>query len=416
VGWVASGELGGALAGFVASIFSAKLLGVREFGMFGIAAALAATGGAFLAVPLEDVAARRYQQLVKHSHDAKRTWSVYYWTNWVFGLLRFAILLAAIPAFAVLYPSLISATAAILVAAITISTNDSTIISLLNVRQRGRPIGIARLTAPTLRLGLLALLQPHSASELALIQLAGSVASSAYLIWLARSYVTRHGCRLLWISELRASRRVLGHLFVASSLRGLTGNVDQLLVGRWLGFRAAGIYRLAASIANAPTIIASVLRFVKAPDIRDAAIAENLYSLRRTLFRLSGAYALLGIGTLTGWLIVGRPLVDNVLGVAFAQVYSIAFLLMVARALDYVTAWSKVLPVALNRGNLALMDATWYAASPIPFLAAGIHLLGLAGAGYAMVLVSGLASVAWFSYVCWGLPKAIRSRAGHDQQ
>lgn len=407
-GWVASGELGAALAGFVAGILSAKLLGSREFGLYGIAAALVATGGAFLSVPLDDMASRRYQEVKAKGGDAEQMWSLYYWVNLVFGLLRFLLLLCAIPVFALLYSSRISATAAILVLTVTVSTADWMIVGLLNVREKGLPIGIARAIGPVLRLGLVAVILPHSALELALVQLAGSVASSAYLLYEARRDIRRPSPRSQWIPELRARRSILGHLFAASSLRGFAGNVDQLVVGRWLGFEAAGIYRLARSIASAPTILASVLRFVKSPDIRDAAIAEEFHRLRRILYRLSSVNVLLGIGALAGWLLLGRPLINVVLGEEFAPLYLIASLLIVASALEYVTAWSKVLPVALNRGRLALVDATWYAASPIPFLAAGIGFFGLPGAAYAMMVVSTVASIAWWSFVRWALPGADR--------
>lgn len=404
-GWVASGELAAALAGFVAGILSAGLLGVREFGLFGVAAALVASGGAFLGVPLEDVAARRYQEVTRSGGDGERTWSIYYWANSAFGLLRCVLLLAAIPLFELLYSPQISKTTAILAVAITVGTGDTTIVGLMNVHKKGRTIGVARAIGPVTRLGLVASFLPRSAPELALIQLAGSVASSVYLLLEARRHLRRPGPRSGWIAELRSSRKLLAHIFAASSLRGFAGNVDQLLVGRWLGFDAAGIYRLARSIASTPTLVASVLRFVKGPDIRDAAIAEDFHRVRRILLSLSSVSVLLGIGALTGWLILGQPLIHLVLGDEFAQVFWIGALLIIASAFEYVTAWSKLLPVALGRGHLALIDATWYAASPIPLLVVGIHLFGLPGAAYAMMVVSGLASAAWLSFALWALPK-----------
>ena len=394
--WIAAGEFTAAAVGFATSILSAAFLGLEEFGVFGVSMALVATFGALLALPVDDVAARRFQQARREDEDAYPIWSLYYWAVLAFGLARLGILLAALPLFGLLYSSRISAPTALLIVGVTFSAGDSVIVGLFNVQGRAPVIGASRAIGPLLRLGLVALLRPESSVALALIHLTGSAVGSGFVLTAGLAALRRPPTFQLLVVEFRRSRAIVSSLFLASSLRGLANNIDQLLVGRLLGFDATGVYRLGRSIAAAPTVLISVLRFVNGPQIREDAIAGNLSSLRRTLWTLSSWSLISSVAALVGWVLLGRVFVSAVFGEGSADVYLMGGLLILATALENVTTWSKILPAALNNGRLALLDATWYAVAPIPFIIVGIKLLDLPGVAYAMMFVSGFASAAWF--------------------
>jgi O-antigen/teichoic acid export membrane protein len=394
---VLSGELLAAVLGFVATVWSARLLGVAEFGRFGIAAATVALLGVLLDVRIEDVAARRYQEVsgAGQVEEAARTWSAYFWSDLAFGAARAVIIAASLPIVAAIYSGRIAATAAILTGALAVSTADSTMTGVLNVLGRQTAIGAARGLAPAVRLVLVVAVQPTSAVSLAVLILTANSAATVALLMASRDLL--RGPRVIrqFRAEWPSARATIVALSASTSFRGMTGTVDQLIVGGVGGEAAVGTYRLAKSVSTLPVVVSNVMRFVYVPEIVQRGIDRDVRALLTRLRKVSLVSVAIGVLALAGWAAVGRAAVSTILGSRFPGLFGVTAVLLLATLLEIATSWSKILPVALDRPRLALVEAAWYGVGPVVVTAAMASAFGVIGAAWSMVVISGSGTIGW---------------------
>lgn len=413
---VFAGEVAAAGFGFLLTLLAAARLGAENFGVFAIALAAATTATVLLDIRLEDVAARRFQALAGSPVQAADVWSSYFWADVAYAAVRLALISPAVPVVVWVYGDDVLVPVVLLAITLAISNADQAVIALLNVRLKRRAIALARAGLPLLRLLMFVVILPADADRLAIIYAISALIYSTALALAARPILQRPSSLTRLRAERRESGRLVAHLSVASSIRGLGNNLPQLLVGALLGNAAAGVFRLATSIATIPVLLASTVRFLAFPTIVAQTLHAATRELRHSLRILSFTSVGICLVALAAWAAAGQTVVGASLGRGYDAVFATALILLIAAACEYATPWSKILPVAFNQGRPATVEAIWYGFAPLIFAWPLIHQFGLEGAAWSVVLTSGIASVVWWRYLDRLLAGAVGHRASSEQR
>ena len=136
---------------------------------------------------------------------------------------------------------------------------------------------------------------------------------------------------------------------LTGTVRLVSRELDVFILGGISGPAAAGVYKLAKQVASVPLLVTDALYQSIYPHLAAAVAAGKRGSFRRAV-RLGilvagiGAVALLG-----GFLLVGRPVLDLVLGPRYSAVYWIAVIYMCSVALA--AAFFPLQPAMLASGQ-----------------------------------------------------------------
>ena len=179
----------------------------------------------------------------------------------------------------------------------------------------------------------------------------------------------------------------------ASSTLGLSSKqVPLLLVGAVVGPAAAGVYRLAAQLAQALAKLSQLLARAAFPEVVRAVRDAPPHALARILSRLflaSGAAAVVILAIVA---LLGRPVLGLVGGRDFSHAWPILLWLAAAGCLDLATVGVDTVLTALQRAGRVFAVR---AAGAAVLAAAAAALLPLYGAtGVAMAVTVGSAAVA----------------------
>jgi O-antigen/teichoic acid export membrane protein len=164
-------------------------------------------------------------------------------------------------------------------------------------------------------------------------------------------------------ASLRSFANFTGNVFGQNLLYYAGRNVDRLLIGRYLGAGALGIYALAYNVMLAPfTQIAGPLQQVLFPAfsrMRDDRRRMAAVWIRTT--RLVGA---ISIPALTGLIIVAPDFVSTVLGERWAEATPIIRILAWVGLMQSLQTLNGEILLALGRaGTLLNFTVLWFAAS-----------------------------------------------------
>lgn len=179
----------------------------------------------------------------------------------------------------------------------------------------------------------------------------------------------------------------------ASSTLGLSSKqVPLLLVGAVVGPAAAGVYRLAAQLAQALAKLSQLLARAAFPEVVRAvkdAPAQEIARMLSRLFLASGAAAAVILAAVA---LLGKPVLNLVGGQDFRHAWPILLWLAAAGCLDLATVGVDTVLTALQRAGRVFAVR---AAGATVLLAAAIALMPLYGAtGVAMAVTVGSAAVA----------------------
>lgn len=171
---------------------------------------------------------------------------------------------------------------------------------------------------------------------------------------------------------------------LTTSMNATAGPVANLLVGGILGPAAAGMYRIARSLAQSIGSPADLLEKAFYPEI----MRQDFSTRKPWKLMLRSAALAAGIGgVITAVILIGgEPLIRLVFGAEYRGAYPVVAIMTVATLLSAIAF--PVIPAlyALNRTNIPVAGKFW---STAVFLAALYPLCrwaGIAGAGWAYVI------------------------------
>ena len=135
--------------------------------------------------------------------------------------------------------------------------------------------------------------------------------------------------------ELRGAWRFAIHVNLTASLIAAWGPVARLIVGGLVGPAAAGLYRVAASLADSAQKPADLLGKAYYPEVVRMDLATKKpwkLMLRGTVLATS-----VGMVTVLALLLVGQPVIDALFGSDFLPAYPVLLVLVVAPLLGMIS-------------------------------------------------------------------------------
>lgn len=320
--WVSLGQFIGTVSGLASSIVAARLLEPDAFGLMGIALLAIAT--------LHALSQTGFDQALIQRKDIDGYINVAFSVQILRGLVLSTILLIGARPLAsfyeepVLFPILLVMSASVLISSFR---NIATVFyhRTLNFRQLvllGSAKALAKLG---IVLGLLFLLR--NVWALVLGHLASTLidVGLSYAIQRRRAWPTwdrRKARELLQFGKWVSAMGVLG-LFV---LRG-----DDMVIGKYLGVSALGLYALAYELANVPaTHVTHVVGKVSFPAYSRLHNAGDRSEMRRTFFRVAKS-TLLITGPLSALIFLGvSSIVEHILGPTWRPIVPLVKILVIA--------------------------------------------------------------------------------------
>lgn len=178
----------------------------------------------------------------------------------------------------------------------------------------------------------------------------------------------------------------------SSTLNLSSKQVPLLLVGAVVGPAAAGVYRLAAQLAQALAKLSQLLARAAFPEVVRAVRDAPRHAIARMLSRLFLASGVAAAVILLLVALLGRPILNLVGGRDFSHAWPILLWLAAAGCLDLATVGVDTVLTALQRtGRIFAVRATGAAV----LVAAAIALMPIYGAtGVAMAVTVGSGAVA----------------------
>lgn len=203
----------------------------------------------------------------------------------------------------------------------------------------------------------------------------------------AMSYVL-HPHRPRWcVAEVRALVRFSRWLLLNNFVGFLRTRSADLIIGRWLGSAALGIYAVAYEVANLPSteMVAPINRVLFPSYVHVAGNTERL----RAWFRGSlGAINLVILPVCAGMAALAEPLVHLMLGVKWVEAVPLVRLLAIAGAGVVLQATTGSVYNALGLPRQIALTGAIHAATLVPLLWYFTPTGGLHGAAWATLIHS----------------------------
>ncbi len=176
-------------------------------------------------------------------------------------------------------------------------------------------------------------------------------------------------------------------------LVSLNANIPRYFIERYLGERELGIFSALAYLMTAGLMVVSPLAQSANPRLAKYYAAGNRSAFRSLLLKLVGIGALLGIAGLLISLVAGRELLTLLYGIEYAQHQDLFVYLMVAAAVNYMSAF---LGYGMTATRYFLVQLPLYASVATTVAIACLWLVpsrGLQGAAIALIISA-------FVYTC----------------
>lgn len=220
------------------------------------------------------------------------------------------------------------------------------------------------------------------------------------------------GARPLEPALRRSFRSFAATTHLHSSVRTVTKAGDVLLVGAVGGASVAGVYRLAKQLASVPAHLTDPVYHAVYPALSRLWARRDRPAFRRMIGRVAAGGAAVGAAFVVGFAVVGRWVLDRLLGEEFGAVYATAALLLVGVAIAL--AGLALHPAMLAMGRAQESFAV-LAGATVLHVAALVGLtatFGAVGAGAAYVVFYGIWIVAQACMVASGSQRLGRTGAG----
>ncbi len=319
----------------------ARLLGQRDFGLASMVGVVLGYAQAYVDLGLSSALIQKQEQ------DPERL-STIFWLNLLAGVLSGGLLFALQTPVALLFkePALVDliAVSALQLPLVALGQQFE---ALFQRDLRFKLIAVVQIGADAVNtaLAFVLALRGHGAWALVLGTLAGAALNSLGLFALGvRHWPVRFAFRP---SQIKPHLRFGAYQLANVNVGYLTSNLDTIIIGRYLGTEAVGVYSLAQRVTQLPRryinpVIAKVAFPVFARQNRDKArIAESLLSLQRSLSHLNAPL-------IVGLCVVAPLLVPFVYGEKWRDAVPLVQLLCAVALLGGVAGPTQIVRTALG--------------------------------------------------------------------
>lgn len=361
--WSVAGQIALQVLRFGMGIVIARLLTPRDFGLMGMITVV--TGFAALFAELGFGAA-----LIQKPNVTEKHLSTVFWVNLAGGATLGLLVFLSAPALARFYsePMLEPLTA---VVSLTFFIRSLNIVqqTLLTKRLAFRSRAIID-TAAALVGGGIAIGMAFGGFGVYCLAAEALVTASvtALALWFSSAWRPR------WILDTRALRDLSGfslHLLGTNSLNYWARNVDNLLIGKFLGSEPLGIYARAYSVMMFPLQnVSSVLARVMFPALsiiqKDGARVANAY------LRMSRAVALVTFPLCAGVSLTAEPFVFTLFGARWVEVIPVLRVLSLVGMIQSIGTLNGSLYLSQGRADLQFRVSIFAKLVTIAALVAGL--------------------------------------------
>lgn len=364
IAWSLVSQVGRQVLAFVIGITLARLLSPREFGL--VAMVLVFTGFANIFTEMGFSAALIQKQDVRQEHL-----SSVFWLNLMSGFLLMAIFMVGSPLVATFYrePLLIPLT--MLVSANFFIGSFNIVQSTLMTKSLNfRTLSVVEIAAVVIS-GTVAIVMAYSGFgvwSLAVQTVVFSIVT-AMLLWKLSPW--RPNFKFNW----RAVRELLGFstsLLGTQMLNYWVRNIDNLLIGRFLGSDPLGAYSRAYSVMLLPlTNISRVLSRVMFPAF--SIIQEDKRRVRNMYLRMTRTIALFTFPLMLGLFVTVDPFVITVFGQQWAEMIPILQVLCLLGVTQSIGTLNGNLYLSQGRADLQFKVGLFLKANAILGIVIGLH-------------------------------------------
>ncbi len=382
--WVGGGQVFRQVLGVLTSIILARLLGPGEFGLIAMA---------YIFIELAQLFADfGIGAAVIQTKDIRPTvLSSAFWANTAVGLGLMALMLMAAP-FAGLFFENESVGPVLAVLSFTLLLSGMNVVPRATLHKAMRfDLSIKAQMAGSATGTAVAILMAYSGAgvwSLVAQPLCGSTVTLVLTIFYAR-------WKPLWIfswASIRELARFSADVLGSSLANYAATNGDKLLVGKFIGSSALGLYSLAYQLMLYPmTHVASVIVKVLFPTL--SAMQEDLPRFRKAFLKSTAAVAVFTFPVMTGLLIVSEDFVNVVFGEKWLEMVPVLQILCLVGMVKSVatTAGTIYLSMARTRAllNFSLVMMVLSLAAYVIGLPWGIIgvALGFAAVSFLMLYV-----------------------------
>jgi O-antigen/teichoic acid export membrane protein len=343
--WSMVAQIGRQTIIFIVGIVLARLLSPREFGLIAMITVITGFATQFSELGLGAA-------IIQKERIQQEQLSTIFWLNVTCGVLLMALFAAASPLIAAFYgePSLVPLTVFIsttfLISAFRTVPN-----ALLMKSLDFRTLAIVEIPSTALA-GAVAIAM--AVSGLDTWSLATQAVLASLLGFLFTWQFTQWRPRLVfrW-SAISGLVGFGGSLLSAQTLSYLARNLDQLLIGKYLGDAALGLYHRAYSLLLFPaTNISHVLSRVMFPTL--SVMQSDKPRVKRTYMRMTRMIALATFPLMAGLLVVAESFVVALLGPHWIQMVPILQILCLVGAIQSIGTLNGNLYLSQGRADLQL--------------------------------------------------------------
>ncbi len=389
IGWSAISQWLNQGFTFAISVVLARILGPKAYGLIGMITIFTGFAGVFGDLGLGAAIIQRKELEARHLNAA-------FWSNITMGATLSLAMVALVPAVAWFYkePALVPLTAVIALKYI-VDSLCVVQIAILNREMRFRTLAGIQIGSNIIS-GLVGLgMALHEMGPWSLVAqgLGASVVSSA-LCWHLGHW------RPSFSFELKACRELFGfsaYYLGSIAVNYWARNMDQLVIGRFLGAAALGIYSRAYSLMLMPLQqVSRVLGRVMFPSL--SAIQDDKPRVKRIYLKSISVIGLITFPMMVGSFVISDHLILGLLGDKWAAVIPLFKIFCCVGLLQSITTTTGLINISQGRTDTELaLTAIFTAFYALAFLV-GIHW-GLAGVAWSYLIVN---LIVW--YPAWAIP------------
>lgn len=376
LGWNGATQLLGQLLQFAAAVVLARILSPRDYGLLGMV--LVFTGFARSLASMGMGAS-----IIQKSDLSDRHLNSVFWLNVVTGILLTAIFALAAPLIARFYeePRLKLLTAAV---AINFSLESLNVVQnallekSLNFRKK-----FWVESASILAGGIVALVLAFTGGGVwSLVgQLLTGTAVRAAMMWRLPPWRPAINFDSSALKELM---HFGGHLMGFEIVIYWAGNIDKLVIGRWIGSAALGFYSLADRLMRLPlTNITNVTSAVMFPAL--SAVQDNVEKVRNAYLRATRMIGLITFPMMIGLSVLAEPAILVVYGGKWRQAIVLLQLLCFAGMAQSIYNTAVWVFLSQGRADTQFRLGVWSTSVRAAGVLIGVHW-GLLGVAWAYVL------------------------------
>ncbi|HEY0060980.1 MAG TPA: MOP flippase family protein [Telluria sp.] len=343
--WTSVSTFGRRILSLLVNIILARLLLPEDFGLVAMAAVV--LGFIDIFKDLGTGAA-----LIQRKEVSDDLFSSIFWFNVGFGVMATAVTIACAPLVAAFYkeprvtPVLMAMSVSFLLSALTIVHNGL-------MQRQMRFVTLAKIevaaAAVSYTVGIGGALLGHGVWSL-VYQVVANSAVFLVLIWWVSSWRPRF---MFHWGEVRSVMSYSLNLAVFNVFFYFAQNVDNFLIGRYLGSEALGYYDLAYKLMTFPMqAISAVFGKVMLPFY--ARAQEDLPRFRQAFMRSAEAIAFITFPLMLGLLATREPFVMTVFGPKWTPVITLLALFAPVAAIRSITTTTGSIFMAMGRADLQL--------------------------------------------------------------